>query len=252
LRVASRTRYYDILRASGRRSARIVVPHVMDVLAPRSVVDVGCGTGTWLAAFREAGVEDVLGIDGEHMTPELLEIPADRYLAKDLAGEWSVDRTFDLAVSLEVAEHLPPTAAEGFVSRLTALAPAVLFSAAIPLQGGGDHPNEQWPRYWADLFERRGHVLVDWIRPRVWENDDVEIWYAQNTVMFATTECMDAHPELAREYELRRGSPLSIVHPRLYLDHHYRLSEAMKNLGRAGRTWLGMKRRRLLGRGASR
>jgi SAM-dependent methyltransferase len=220
---------------------------VVELLAPRSVVDVGCGTGTWLAAFRAEGVEDVLGIDGAHMTPELLEVPVERFVVADLEGDWGLDRTFDLAVSLEVAEHLRPAAAEGFVRRLAAVAPAILFSAAIPLQGGGDHPNEQWPRYWADLFERQGHVVVDWVRPRVWDDDDVEVWYAQNILMFATPACLAEHPELAREYELHRTSPLSIVHPRVYLDHHYRLGVVVANLGRAARTSLGRTRRRLMG-----
>ena len=94
-------------RESGRRSARRVVPLVLELIHPRSVVDVGCGVGTWLSVFREHGVEDVRGIDIEGVAG-LLEIPLDQFLAHDLTRPIEPDRQFDLVVCLEVAEHLPP------------------------------------------------------------------------------------------------------------------------------------------------
>ena len=105
-------------------------------------------------------------------------------LAGDLAQPLQIDRRFDLALSLEVAEHLPPECGSEFVQTLTDLSSVILFSAAIPFQGGTDHLNEQWPEYWADRFDARGYVPIDCIRRRIWRNEDVEWWYAQNLMFF--------------------------------------------------------------------
>src|SRR5262249_50066622 len=153
----------------------------------RSIVDVGCGLGTWLAAFRELGVTDVVGIDGEYVDRDLLEIPQEQFREVDLSAPFSLDRTFDLAISLEVAEHLPPEAAEAFVESVARLAPVVLFSAAIPFQSGNHHLNEQWPDYWTTLFRRHNYVPIDCIRGKIWDNYEVEPWYVQNSLIFADT-----------------------------------------------------------------
>src|SRR2546425_6514631 len=86
------------------RSARVVVPLVLKMVAPRSIVDVGCGTGTWLSVFREYGVERILGLDGSHIDPSLLEVPRELFVPVDLAEPFRVKEEFDLAVCLEVAE----------------------------------------------------------------------------------------------------------------------------------------------------
>src|SRR5262245_27058351 len=156
----SRT-YYETVHGQVRDSACEVVPLVVDLLHPRRVVDVGCGTGTWLAAFAEHGATEVLGLDGEYVDRALLDIPADCFVPADLTQPVHQLGRYDLALCLEVAEHLPASRAEGLVSDLTNLAPVVLFSAAIPLQGGVNHVNEQWPEYWAGLFRDRGFVPID-------------------------------------------------------------------------------------------
>ena len=120
-----------------RRSADAIVPIVMELVGPSSVIDLGCGIGTWLAAFRRHGVDDVLGVDGEWVPLDSLEIPRECFVAARLDRRLRLDRRFDLAVSLEVAEHLPESAAKQLVASAVALAPCVLFSAAIPHQGDG-------------------------------------------------------------------------------------------------------------------
>lgn len=153
------------------RSARAIAPIVTDLVKPRSVLDVGCGVGTWLAAFAELGVTDYLGVDGDYVDRTALRIPSERFVSMDLASPVSLGRRFDLAVCLEVAEHLPLSAAAGLVGFLTEAAPVVLFSAAVPGQGGTCHVNERWPPFWRLLFERRGYSRLDPIRPRVWRNE---------------------------------------------------------------------------------
>jgi SAM-dependent methyltransferase len=210
--------YYESLREGARRSARVVVPLVVRLVRPRDVVDVGCGQGTWLTVFREHGVEDVWGIDGDYVDRGRLEIPRERFLSRDLTRPLHPGRSFDLAVSLEVAEHLPADCAEAFVASLTALAPVVLFSAAAPYQGGQNHVNEQWPAYWAELFAARGYVPIDCLRRRLWDDERVEWWYAQNMLLFAERVSLESLPLLHQEYELAGGTAPALVHPKRYLE----------------------------------
>jgi SAM-dependent methyltransferase len=201
-----------------RRTAEIVVPLVLELVGPRSVVDVGCGTGTWLAVFLEHGVPDVFGVDGDYVDQRALEIPGGRFLAHDLGRPLELARRFDLVVSLEVGEHLPPERAETFVATLTTLGPIVLFSAAIPGQGGTAHLNEQWPSYWAQLFAARGYVHVDCLRRRLWHDESVAPWYAQNALLYVALDHLARDEALARFHDPCEPAPLALVHPTRYLE----------------------------------
>ena len=211
-------RYYRDLRDGARRSAEVIVPLVLQLVRPRSVIDIGCGLGTWLSVFREHGVEDVWGVDGDHVERAKLEVEAERFHAVDLREPLRMDREFDLVLSLEVAEHLPPECAKTFVGSLVGLGPLVLFSAAAPHQGGKHHINEQWPDYWAELFRKSNYVPVDCLRRKIWDNENVDWWYAQNILMFAEQEYLKGQPSLRSEYGFAGTSQLSIVHPKRYLE----------------------------------
>lgn len=190
------------------------MPVLIELLEPGSVVDVGCGTGSWLKVFQEHGVADILGLDGEWVDRSLLEIAPEQFRAADLPDDLALGRRFDLALCLEVAHYIPEESAGQLVENLTALAPIALFSAAIPDQGRG--LNQQWPDYWAELFRGRGYVCVDCVRPRIWNEPGVETWYAQNALLFVDGELLESRPRLAYEHERAQGRPLSIVHPRLF------------------------------------
>ena len=202
--------FFRLMDAEALRSARRMVPRVLELVRPAWVVDVGCGQGAWLSIFREHGVEEVLGVDGDWVDPANLLIPRERFQHRDLRKPLELENTFDLAVSLEVAEHLPPESADGFVESLARLAPVVLFSAAIPRQGGVGHLNEQWPDYWAERFARQGFVPVDVLRPELWEDREVAWWYAQNTLLFVREERL-------ADLGLHPSVPARLVHPRHYL-----------------------------------
>jgi SAM-dependent methyltransferase len=198
-----------------RTSAETVVPLVVERVRPKSVVDLGCGHGIWLETFARHGVDDYIGIDGDWVPLEKLHFPPERFVATRLDKPVRLGRRFDLAVSLEVAEHLPERGAKQFVQNIVDLAPCVLFSAAVPYQRGTDHINEQWPDYWAALFREHGYVVLDGLRPLVWSDPAVFGFYAQNVLMFATPEAIAAHPLLARDRERTVDAQLSIVHPEL-------------------------------------
>ncbi|MGZ4384189.1 MAG: class I SAM-dependent methyltransferase [Gaiellaceae bacterium] len=200
---------------SGRSAARVIVPLIMERIAPHSVIDLGCGVGAWLKEFEWQGVGDYLGVDGSWVARDLLLIPADRFVETTLDRSLDLGKRFDLAVSLEVAEHLPERMAKQFVATIVRHAPCALFSAAIPYQGGTRHVNEQWPDYWAALFAAHGYEPVDAIRPLVWSDPRVASWYAQNILIFARPEVIAAHPLLAQERARTADSQLSLVHPRM-------------------------------------
>ena len=146
------------------RRPKAIVPLVRDLVPARTVVDVGCGRGAWLRTFKAHGAETISGYDGAYVDPAKLLIPRDAFTAIDLSAPLAIIGRYDLAVCLEVGEHLPQRSARPLIQTLCQLAPAILFSAAVPGQGGTHHINEQWPHYWAHLFEERGFVRLDPIR----------------------------------------------------------------------------------------
>lgn len=162
-----------------------VVPIILELINPKSVVDVGCGIGTWLSIFINNGVQNILGIDGDYVNRDQLTIPEHYFLPKDIEKEISIKKRFDLVVSLEVAEHLKENTAHDFVNSLVKLGDTILFSAAIKSQGGQNHLNEQNPNYWIEIFKNKGYVLYDVLRPIFWDNENVNWWYRQNMMIFS-------------------------------------------------------------------
>lgn len=229
--------FYADLEETALPSARRIVPMLRDWIAIDSVVDVGCGDGSWLSVFRQEGVGEVLGLDGPWVDVDQLKIPADCFARRSLEETLDLgDRRFDLAMTLEVAEHLPPARAESLVAELTAAAPVVFFSAATPDQGGAHHVNEQWPRYWADLFAGHGYRAIDSIRLAVWEDPAVCWWYKQNCLLFAAEAAIVANPGLRAEADRAPAVPPALIHPELFRQK-VRLAEP--SLGR----WLKQGRR---------
>ena len=209
--------FFNDLQAGSKQSATEIVPLVLELLKPSSVVDIGCGSGEWLSVFNRYGVEDILGVDGNYVDRNSLAISSDKFLALDLTQPFTINRKFDLVVSLEVAEHLPIESAEIFIDSLTKLGSVILFSAAIPFQGGTHHVNEQWQEYWVELFSNKNYEVIDCIRPQVWQNHNVEYWYAQNTFVFVRQDYLEQH-QLKDNWEKSDKNRYSLVHPRMYLE----------------------------------
>ena len=159
------------------------------------------------------------------MNEQILQIPEERFLVLDLKKHFRIDRQFDLVLSLEVAEHLPPQCAQILVDSLTRLGPVIVFSAAIPYQGGTNHLNEQWPTYWARFFEDKKYIPVDCIRKRIWQNNKVGLWYAQNLIIFVREDDLATYPLLKREFKNMSALQLDVVHP----IHYLKLIKKMSN-----------------------
>jgi SAM-dependent methyltransferase len=185
----------EVLLSTSPTSAAVVAPLLEELVHPTSVLDVGCGIGAWIEAF-DPGIA-TLGID--ELDPSNV---AGHYQQVDLAQPFDVGR-FDLALCLEVGEHLQPTEAPTLVASLVRAAPVVAFSAAIPGQYGFGHVNLQWPDYWAELFEAHGYRQFDAIRARIWDDDRVAWWYRQNLFLYAAEQEFESRP------------PTHFVHPAL-------------------------------------
>lgn len=185
-----------------REALRIIFPDEF----PRSVLDVGCGSGTWLRAALERGAAEVLGVEGAEVPQDMMRVPHDLITHADLNQPFNLHRRFELVMCLETAEHLEPESAETLVESLVRHGDTILFSAAIPGQPGIHHVNCQWPSYWQRLFNGHGFVCSDAVRWLIWDNGRIEPWYRQN-LMIAKRDAASAgtesrivpvaHPDLA-------------------------------------------------------
>jgi hypothetical protein len=212
--------FFEHVVRDSRESAQIVVSLVYKLLEPASVLDVGCAMGTWLDEWGKAGVQDMLGIDGDYIDRAGLLIPEDKFSPLELEQPFSLGRTFDLVTALEVAAHLEQANADAFVESLTRHGDTILFSSAVPGQGGDHHVNEQWPSYWAEKFAKAGYTLYDNIRPQIWTDPRIMPWYRQNILLFARGRSFGT-----------TEAPLDLVHPEFWRRRTEVLSSMPKALG---------------------
>jgi hypothetical protein len=201
----------------GLNAARRVLPILNEIFHPSSVIDIGCGVGSWLKIWQsEVGVKDIRGVEGPYLSPELLQVDKSLVSFQDLKAPLLINRKYDLAMSLEVAEHLPASNAKQFVQTLTSLSDVVLFSAAIPGQEGTYHINEQAPEYWAALFNAEGYEAIDLLRPKIWGDQQVEWWYQQNILLYVKKSRVAEFPALADALRATVPNYLLRIHPVLY------------------------------------
>jgi SAM-dependent methyltransferase len=178
-------KFIQYAATSSRYGATKVIPVILSALDVRSVLDIGCAGGAWLSEWRQAGTADVFGVDGAYVDPADLAIERERFMSADLARPFDLGRTFDLVQSLEVAEHIDETASGVFVSNLAKHAGRfILFSAAVPGQGGEHHVNEQPYDYWRKRFADHGFAAYDLVRPRIANDNGISFWYRYNIILF--------------------------------------------------------------------
>lgn len=203
--------FFEGFAEDSERSSRIVLGTLFERYKPATVLDVGCGVGAWLKTAAALGATGIRGLDGPWVTSEQLRIDPQHFERIDFeAAEWPEIREAELALSLEVAEHLTDEAGRRLVAYLVASAPVVLFSAAIPCQGGEGHVNERWQSYWAGLFAEHGYAPSLELRQAMWNETGVEFWYQQNMTVFAAPSHASAFPQAESVL------PMDVVHPRLY------------------------------------
>lgn len=200
--------YSHIFEEEDFDSPRAVIPFILESLPVQSVIDIGCGLGTWLKVFRENGVEDITGVEAKTTIDNYRAQYDFEVIDHDLSSAFSRSRQYDLALCLEVAEHLSPNSARTLVRSLTTLSDYILFSAAIPGQGGQNHLNEQWPTYWQKYFSEYGFQVFDIIRSKIWDNNSIAWYYRQNMLLYVKHSVAESGPA--------ESIPLDLVHPILY------------------------------------
>lgn len=220
--------YLEKEEAYNSKSAHIVLNTLFNYFKPESVLDVGCGIGTWLSVANSMGVTDISGIEGPWLNGDNLRIAPNVVSILDLERPFDLERKFELVISLEVAEHLSETAAENFIESLVRHGDIVLFSAAIPFQGGHHHLNEQWQSYWAELFDKHNYRCLDFLQRLIWDNVNVFYHIRQNMLLFVS----DSKSENPRYQNLSKTSspatPLSVVHPQTHKSNIYLMDQLMQ------------------------
>lgn len=201
-------RFYDYIEVGARSSARVTIGLLNPLLGVTSLVDLGAGRGVWPSEWSKAGVTDVAAVDGDYVDREQLAVPQAQFHCADLSLPVDLGRRFDLAQSLEVGEHLPKGASAVLVESLTRHADRVLFSAAVPGQGGEFHINEQPLAFWQQLFARQGYRAFDCLRPKLRDLAGVEPWYRYNTIFYANEEGRKGLPAEILDYEIPIGQPV--------------------------------------------
>ncbi|MCI9880225.1 MULTISPECIES: methyltransferase domain-containing protein [Methylobacterium] len=212
--------WHRMHREKTERSAKLTLSIIRDIFDVDSILDIGCGDGIWLKTSRTLGFSVCKGIDGPWTKMEDLQIPKEDIKIGNLENRFEMGRRFDLAISLEVAEHIKNESSDIMVDNLTQHSDLLLFGAAIPYQGGFRHINEMWQSWWADKFAERGYRYFDVVRPQIWHRNDVHYWYKQNALLYVNTKRSD-HIETVENY-IRENSlntyPLNLVHPEKYED----------------------------------
>lgn len=181
--------FYNERQDGSLFSAESILPIIIDICQPKSVMDLGCGIGTWLSVFKNKfKIGDILGVDGDYVDLNMLQIDRTQFVAHNLETRFIAPRKYDLAMSVEVGEHLPDNCADNLVQSLTDASDIVMFSAALPGQTGTHHINEQVPEYWAKKFIARGYVCIDCIRKQIWNVKGIDVWYRQNILLYIKEE----------------------------------------------------------------
>jgi len=203
------SKFYETADRTAATSADGLIRHLTDTLSIRSVLDVGCGRGVWLAQWKRRGATTVVGVDGPYINRSRLAIPNESFVAHDLASDLSLGRKFDLVQSLEVAEHVSESCAEKFIDNLVRHGPTILFSAAIPGQGGEHHINEQPWEYWRRKFAARQYEAFDYLRPRIRNDQSIYFCYRINSLLFVHQSVIDTLPAVIRESHVHSETPLN-------------------------------------------
>ncbi|MEM7405502.1 MAG: class I SAM-dependent methyltransferase [Pseudomonadota bacterium] len=208
--------FFEYVTATARRSANRLLPKVLNEIDIRSVLDVGCGLGAWLGVWRDLGVPEVTGIDGEHVNQANLLIDTKDFHTRDLNEPFSLGRQFDLVQTLEVGEHLHTEHAPKFVECLVAHGSIVMFSAAPPGQGGHEHINEQHYDFWRKLFSAHDYQAYDFVRPGLVDDEEIDPWYRYNTFLYANAEGAERMTDAIRQTLVPRETILADLSPAAY------------------------------------
>jgi SAM-dependent methyltransferase len=202
--------YYEQIHKSSQDSANEIAPIIYDMFHPTSVLDVGCGLGEWLAAFKHLGVQNILGIDFGEVSSNQRYISPCEFKKNNLETPFLLSDKYDITLCLEVAEHLSKDFSTQLVENLTKSSNIIVFSAAVPFQGGVGHLNERPASYWMNIFNAFHFAVLDIIRPQIWDNPNIAFWYKQNILVFTHQDILSS---MMDEFSHIKTNPIyDIIH----------------------------------------
>jgi SAM-dependent methyltransferase len=202
------SKFFATADRSAAYSADAIIELLVQSLSVKTVLDLGCGRGLWLSKWLAHGIEEVVGADGPYVDADRLHIPRPAFVSCDLSMPLALGRQFDLVQSLEVAEHLDSQVADEFVDNLVRHGRLILFSAAVPGQGGERHVNEQPLDYWRSRFLARGYEAFDFVRPQIRKNRRISYWYRNNVLLYVHRSQIDSLPNPILASRVPPGQPL--------------------------------------------
>jgi len=208
--------FFDYVNSGALKSAKAMLPLLQEQLHVKSVLDVGCGQGGWLAVWKDLGCDRIHGIDGDYVERDSLFIDKEEFSGIDLAKSFDLNQQFDIAQSLEVGEHLPTSSSADFVASIVKHAPIVLFSAAARGQGGDSHVNEQDYEFWRKHFAKHDYVAIDYVRPLILNNTEIEAWYRYNPFLYVARSKVAELPQALRDCVVPDDEPLKDLSPGCY------------------------------------
>jgi len=227
--------FFKLQHNESYNSAKEILPLVIDLFDPKSVLDVGCGSGAWLKAYAELrNTKNFTGIDGDYVKSESLIINKEHFLVKNLESAFDLQEQFDLVISLEVAEHLNEKYAKTFIESLVKHSDLILFSAAKPGQEGTMHLKVQYPEYWEGIFNSLGYICFDLLRDKIWDNENVSFWYKQNILIYVKESRVDHLPPSLQNYSNSLQKSLTRIHPDLWkykngkLEYYENIAKSLK------------------------
>jgi len=159
---------------------------------PTSIIDWGCGCGYILEKLKMNGVQDVYGIEG---SKDALEFVPDSIKENVIIGDVLLHdaKVYDMAISIEVAEHLEEKNSARFVNSIcNSASKYIWWSAAQIGQGGTGHINCQPLSYWQEIFEEISLFEPDWemnykIKQELLKNSQIAMgfsWLHSNLIVF--------------------------------------------------------------------
>jgi glycosyltransferase involved in cell wall biosynthesis len=141
---------YDQIESEEKPFADRLATWIKENINPKKVVDIGCGPGTYVYSLRDNNV-NAYGYDID-----------DRVDGKDYLKKLSlfeVNDKSDVVICLEVAEHIETELSDSIVDSIIRNVNddgMIIWTAAIPGQGGVGHINCQTKEYWEEKFISRG------------------------------------------------------------------------------------------------
>ncbi|MDQ8195569.1 methyltransferase domain-containing protein [Coraliomargarita sp. SDUM461004] len=208
--------FFDYVNSGALKSAEALLPILNEPLQPKSILDAGCGQGGWLTVWKKLGAHTVLGIDGDYVVREELLVEPSEFTPIDLSKPFNLERRFDLVQSLEVGEHLPTQSSADFIASLVKHSDFILFSAAARGQGGDSHVNEQDYDFWRKLFASHDYVAIDYLRPKIIDNQDIEAWYRYNPFLYVARNRVTELPQTLQDCIIPDDQALKDLSPALY------------------------------------